>query len=343
MAVDLWIITGFLGSGKTTVLNHLLDTSSTDTRIGVLVNDFGELGIDARLLRTRVDAQAGDSPDGAAPADIIELNGGQIFCSCLSGSFVDSLVALVEKSVDAILVEGSGLAKPRPMSEIVSQAISQTGGQLRHRGTICVVDAGRFTPLRTVVNAVDEQVYFADAVVVNKVDTVDRETVRGVHMQVSEVNARATVLDTSFGRVSLAEIEATSAVQANDDRRTAPRADGEVAPADGNPSPAQAARRQTVCDTTAAFKGWNGPGRPVAVKYEPGSTLSRGELENLLPELLHGTFRAKGFLRGPHGDWYVSAVGEAFTIDALPGNGRQYGLTIIGPADVRLPERVDHR
>ena len=342
MAVDLWIVTGFLGSGKTTVLNHLLEASSRNVRIGVLVNDFGELGIDARLLRTRFDAQAGDSPDGAAPTDIIELNGGQIFCSCLSGSFVDSLIGLVEKGVDAILVEGSGLAKPKPMSEIVSQAVLQTDGVLRHRGTICVVDAGRFAALRTVVNAVDEQVYFADVVVVNKVDTVDRETLGHVHAEVSEVNPRATVMERSFGRISLGEIEA--AVDApSTDRDTAPRAEGVAAPITSEAAPAAREAAPKTCDITATFRGWNGPGRPVAVEYEPEDTLNRGELENLLPDLLRGTFRAKGFLRGPHGDWYVSAVGEEFTIDSLPRNGRQYGLTIIGPADIRLPERVDHR
>ena len=67
----LWIISGFLGTGKTTLLNHLLREFAPDP-LGVLVNDFGTLGVDAHLI----------SPEREGP--MIELNGGQIFCSCIS-------------------------------------------------------------------------------------------------------------------------------------------------------------------------------------------------------------------------------------------------------------------
>ena len=93
-------ISGFLGAGKTTLLNNLLKRYA-HLKIGVIVNDFGELAVDNMLI-----------DKAGVTGEILELRAGQIFCSCLSGQFVDSVLAYEAIQPDLLLVECSGLAKP---------------------------------------------------------------------------------------------------------------------------------------------------------------------------------------------------------------------------------------
>ncbi|MCG8566209.1 MAG: hypothetical protein MI747_14125, partial [Desulfobacterales bacterium] len=99
-------LTGFLGTGKTTLLNSLL-SKYRGMKIGVIVNDFGDMDVDAGLI----DASA-------LAGEVQELKSGQIFCSCLSGSFVESVLAYREIKPDLLIVECSGLAKPSGLKDI---------------------------------------------------------------------------------------------------------------------------------------------------------------------------------------------------------------------------------
>ncbi|MDD3824028.1 MAG: GTP-binding protein, partial [Sphaerochaetaceae bacterium] len=103
--VRLYVLTGFLGSGKTSVINSLLG-HLTEQRVGLIVNDFGPIVVDSALVA---------SPDSVVVTK--SLSGGQIFCSCLSGKFVDSVEAMLPLGPDMIIVEASGLAKPAPLLE----------------------------------------------------------------------------------------------------------------------------------------------------------------------------------------------------------------------------------
>ena len=114
--IPLILISGFLGSGKTSFLNYLFETFP-DRKFGVIINDFGALSIDAAEVK---------HPDGSI---INELNNGQIFCSCLSGSFVKSVSAYAGTGIDYLLVEASGLAKPSPLMEII-EAIKKINGNI---------------------------------------------------------------------------------------------------------------------------------------------------------------------------------------------------------------------
>lgn len=342
MKVDLWILTGFLGSGKTTVLNNFLRSTNEDERVGVLVNDFGELGVDASLVQAPAKAMG---PSGEMAADssvpVVELNGGQIFCSCLAGSFVDSLSSLVEQNVERIFVEGSGLAKPGPIHDIVSEAVTASAGRLHHRGTICIVDAKRFHALRSVVNAVDEQLYYADLVVVNKTDEVDRHALAAVHEEIGNVNPRAPVIDTEFGRLTLEEIAEHLAVKEGAGRQAGAEI---LTGAASRPAESSASGSSSLepVDITARFRGWNGSGRPIAAVFQPERPVAREELETALRNLLPGTFRAKGYLasveEGP--DWFVSAIGAEFSVHRANGGHHSLGLSIIAPANLDIDDRM---
>jgi G3E family GTPase len=326
--IEMWIITGFLGSGKTTLLNHLLQTiddypqsrpsGSRAAKVGVLVNDFGDLSIDATLVRP---------VDG--PTSVIELNGGQIFCSCLAGSFVGSLLSLCERGVSTIIVEGSGLAKPRPMADIVAAAVEKTEGRLRFRGAIGVVDAKRFEALRQTVNAVEEQVYFADIVVVNKIDEVEPDDLLGIQRSVAEINPTAPIVQSEFGRISWRML--LSAADQKADEANNMRGPGGAPPT----------RPSDECEGVPVkrFAGWNAPGRPTARSYKPAGPMSRGEVEYMLSYLSPGTLRIKGYVEGRESDWFVSAIGTYYRITEAPKDRYPAGLTVIAPAHLDLAER----
>lgn len=149
------LITGFLGGGKTTFVRRILETVS-DTRIAVLVNDFGELNIDAALIKQQTD-------------DTIELANGCVCCSLANG-FADALADLTDQPdpPDHVLLEASGVAEP---SGILHVALTTPG--VRLNGVIAIVDATTFAQ-----NLADEdvaptlraQLAAADLVLLNKTD-----------------------------------------------------------------------------------------------------------------------------------------------------------------------------
>jgi G3E family GTPase len=156
----LALLTGFLGSGKTTVLNDAL-AGMAGRRVAVVVNEWGKQGVDGSLLL---------DPAGFG---ITELAGGQIFCSCVGPAFMAALERLATLDLEAVLVETSGLAKPATLGQLVAEVERRTAGALYFTGLACVVDAVRFRILRGAAMALDEQVAYADRFIVTKADLVD--------------------------------------------------------------------------------------------------------------------------------------------------------------------------
>ena len=105
--IQIYLISGFLGSGKTTFLKQLLEQNS-NKRVGVIVNEFGNVGIDGTVLQK----------DGI---EMVEINNGSIFCSCLKDNFVKTLVAFLELPIDILFIEASGMADPSSMKILLEQ------------------------------------------------------------------------------------------------------------------------------------------------------------------------------------------------------------------------------
>lgn len=284
----LWIIGGFLGSGKTTVLNRLLRSFAPDA-VGVLVNDFGSVGVDAGLVEAGTDVQ------------VIELNGGQIFCSCISGSFVERLVELSATPATAILVESSGMAKPGAMGSILDEVARRTDGALQYAGMITVVDAPRFSRLRHVVNAVDEQVAYADLVVINKCDETDPATVAAVREAVTSIGAASSAGGAS--RTGGAVIRETSWGDLT--REELPQPATPVGSASGGP-PAE------------MYRGWGGA-KPRCRTWSPITRPTPAQLEELVTEwMTAGALRIKGTIETTDGPRHVNAVPDNVAIAAPP-------------------------
>ncbi|RUP01836.1 MAG: GTP-binding protein [Mycobacterium sp.] len=188
-AIPVIALTGHLGAGKTTLLNHLL--RSPGTRIGVVVNDFGELNVDAALVAGQVDEPA-------------SIAGGCICCLPDDGGLDEALAKLADpaRRLDAIIVEASGLADPVSIARIIG--FSKLAG-VRSGGLVDVVDAvnhfdtvdrGELPPVRYGV---------ASLIVVNKLDQVpegDRPAVlERINERVAQRNPRVQVVGTTGGRI----------------------------------------------------------------------------------------------------------------------------------------------
>lgn len=171
------IITGFLGSGKTTLLNRLL-TGEGRGRVAVLVNDFGELGIDADLVL-------------ADRGDVIELANGCVCCST-QGDLLGILNTLVAdaRPWDALVVETSGLADPIP----VIAALQRFAGSFRLDAVIGVIDAARFDENLEAAEVAFNQMVYSDLLLLNKVDLVDEDLASRMEQGMRRLNARARVI-----------------------------------------------------------------------------------------------------------------------------------------------------
>ncbi|MBD1944159.1 cobalamin biosynthesis protein CobW [Coleofasciculus sp. FACHB-712] len=188
--IPVTVITGFLGSGKTTLIRHLLQNNQ-GRRIAVLVNEFGELGIDGELLRS-----CGYCPEEEADStnNIVELTNGCLCCT-VQEEFLPTMLELLKRrdSLDCILVETSGLALPKPLvkafrwpeirnAATVDAVITVVDCEAVAAGTFAsdpeAVDAQRLedpnleheTPLQELF---EDQLACADLVVLNKTDLVN--------------------------------------------------------------------------------------------------------------------------------------------------------------------------
>ena len=184
------ILTGFLGSGKTTLLSRLMRHRNMD-RVAVIVNEFGEVGIDDALVVS-------------ADEDTILLNSGCLCCT-VRGDLVDTMRGLIARRAsgeippfDRLVVETTGLADPAPILHTM-MADPFLIGRYRLDGVITVVDAhhamGQFDSQFESV----KQAAVADRIVLSKTDVTDRETVTGVRDRIAGLNPSAPVIEAVHG------------------------------------------------------------------------------------------------------------------------------------------------
>ncbi len=182
--VPVVLLAGFLGAGKTTVLNHLL-RSGSGLRIGVVVNDFGAVSIDALLVSGAV--------DGA-----VTLGNGCICCTTDADSLESVMGELVKPAagLDVVVIEASGLAEPTALVRMVTAARAD---RILYGGLIYLVDAEQFDDTRGRHPQIDHHIALADLVLVNKTDRVSVEQAASVHETIRGCNASAAVLATTHG------------------------------------------------------------------------------------------------------------------------------------------------
>jgi len=303
----LFLFMGFLGSGKTTLINRLL-CSLAGKRVGVIVNDWGKIPVDGSLIARKLGEEETQVP-------IIELAGGQIFCACMSASFLSAMESLSKLDLEYIFVETSGLAKPSTLGEVVREAETRCPDGVAYAGSICVVDATRFLALRSVATVIDEQVAFADRFVITKTESAGAATVQTVRETLAGIRPGAPIIDS-------ASVESYSPILA-------------LLEMPGLPS--------RIPRADPRFAGWGPHGRPRSSEIVSRKSVDLPRLRAFLESIADGTYRVKGFLRvGAEGRWvYVDCVEGNISLRdfATPNfHAPNEGLTVIW-RDRPLPQR----
>lgn len=181
--IKLYLLTGFLGAGKTTFLKQII-ASLVNNKIGILMNEFGKISVDGVLLQ-----QNG--------IDIVEINNGSVFCSCLKGAFIDALITYSELPIEYLFVEASGMADPSSIEHILNSIIGKVKGQkYDYQGAVCVVDALNFLDQVDVLLPIERQIAASSFIMLNKVDLIDNQVLSKVEQKIRSINSEAELLKT---------------------------------------------------------------------------------------------------------------------------------------------------
>ena len=191
------ILTGFLGSGKTTLLNYILKQAHGH-RIAVIENEFGEAGIDNELLIQDQGEQ------------IIEMNNGCICCT-VRGDLVRILGELAAKrkegavKFDRVVIETTGLADPAPVAQtfFVDEDITQN---FMLDAIVTLVDAKHAPRQLDECHEAQEQVGFADRILLTKTDLVDTAQVQALRQRLTHMNPRAKIAESRKGVAALEDL-----------------------------------------------------------------------------------------------------------------------------------------
>jgi G3E family GTPase len=153
--IKVILITGFLGSGKTTLVNNLLKLKRK--KVGVLVNEFGKTGIDGKLIK-------------GTEHDVKELNNGSIFCSCIKEDFIKALAEIKDYDIEYLFIEASGLSDPSNIKKILDIVEKVYKYKYEFSGSICMVDAQHFLQQYELLPSLKRQIDHSHTIIINKVD-----------------------------------------------------------------------------------------------------------------------------------------------------------------------------
>ena len=185
------IISGFLGSGKTTLLNHILK-NQIGLKTAVLVNEFGEIGIDNDLII-----------EGSE--DMIELNNGCICCS-INGELLNTVSKVLERSekIDYLIVETTGLADPLPVA--MTFAAGDFREKVRLDSIITVIDGENFDFEINNTSIAYSQILYGDILLLNKCDLVNEEQLKKVEKFINKIKKEPRILRSTNSEVGLQTI-----------------------------------------------------------------------------------------------------------------------------------------
>jgi G3E family GTPase len=190
--IPVTVLTGYLGAGKTTLLNRIL-TEPHGQRFAVIVNEFGEIGIDNDLVV-------------GADEEVFEMNNGCICCT-VRGDLIRIIEGLMRRKgrFDAIIVETTGLADPAPVAQTFF-VDEEVGRRTRLDAVVTVADARWLKDRLKDAPEAKNQIAFADVILLNKTDLVTPEELREVEMRIRAINPYARLHKTERCGIALSEV-----------------------------------------------------------------------------------------------------------------------------------------
>lgn len=180
--IKFYLVTGFLGAGKTTFLKNFIRLLAPQ-RIHLIINEFGKEGVDGALLQ-----------DVGAVLD--QINNGSIFCSCRLDKFEDALRQALQTQPDAVIAEASGLSDPTNIQRVLSSypAIS-------YQGSVCLADASRLEKVFFTARMCPRQIAVSSLVLLNKTDLASIEQCETAEKLILQANPAAHIEHTRHGRI----------------------------------------------------------------------------------------------------------------------------------------------
>jgi cobalamin biosynthesis protein CobW len=308
------IVTGFLGAGKTSLVRHLL-AHAGGRRLAVLVNEFGELGIDRELL-------TGCGDVACTEDDIVELANGCICCT-VADDFLPTFTALLDRAAppEHILIETSGLALPKPLVQAFAWPEVKTRTTVD--GVLAVIDAAEVAADRHTIDPLlshdqpiaevfEDQLACADLAILNKTDLLDPAALDALKMRIAaRLRPGVRLFAASHGRVPIA-VALGIAAAAEDDL----------------------AARPSLHDAEGEHDHDDFESFVVTLDRVADAEAFRTRLDAVV--LMHPVLRLKGFVDRPDRDrrQVVQAVGsrveQYFDRPWRPGERRRTELVVIG-------------
>jgi len=185
----VFLITGFLGSGKTTLLNRIIARFPKDKKLTILMNEFGEIGIDGTLVE-------GDA------IDMLEISRGSIFCVCVKTDFIKGLYELNTKiKPDILLMESTGVANPSDLKRDLQLPIFNNRFQFKEQ--FCVLDAVHFHDAFEAFASLEKQIASSTVFIINKVDLASPESIDRVKQIVAEFHPDPVFIETAYSDIPL--------------------------------------------------------------------------------------------------------------------------------------------
>lgn len=289
--MELYVLTGFLGAGKTTVLLKILQKLQGE-KIGVIQNEFGKLGIDGEILKHN-------------DIEMVEINRGSIFCSCLKLQFVQALSEMAQHEFDKLFVESSGLGDPSNVEEILRAAEMVSGKQYEFKGVICFVDGVNFLSQLDDLETVYRQLKHCHLAVITKTDLITAEEIDNLCRTIRKINPVCKIVESANGDLELSVLD--------EDLLLYQWAEGE--------------------ETTNTEET-----KPKTLFMEIEQEVDEKGLLSFLEEIAPDLYRAKGFVNLKDKGWkQVDLVGKKVDFqktDALE-KGQVVFISKIGPAIIK--------
>ncbi len=215
------VLSGFLGAGKTSLLNHILHNKE-DLKVAVIVNDMSEINVDAELIKN-------EKTLSRTEEKLVEMSNGCICCTLREDLMVEVERLAKEDRFDYLLIESSGISEPIPVAQTFSFVDEDNGIDLSRFSyvdtMVTVVDAFNFfkdfgspetlmdreltdieDDFRTIVNLLTDQIEFANVIILNKIDLVEKEHLGILRAAIKKLNQSAKIIESTYGKVSPKEI-----------------------------------------------------------------------------------------------------------------------------------------
>lgn len=295
--IPVYLITGFLGAGKTTLVNHLL-SGGLGEGAGLLVNDFGDVVVDGGLIRT----------DSGEP-EIFEVAGGSIFCSCKTANFALGLRMFAKMRPVRLFVEASGMSDPSGLDKLLSDY--RLAADFVLVKVICLVDAVRTPMMMDNLPALSRQIEAADLILLNKSDLVDASAVSDIEKKIRSINTAAEIIPTVRADINADRLAGSSSSHRRGDIVSCDTPGSRPGTLqlefDGIPKESVEAFLHDLLDATWRIKGWTRTGGEWWYVSD-----NAGSLEWVQDELPQGMTPGLTVMTPPGGDETIADAWRRF-------------------------------